>query len=224
MLKLFKKIIARSKLSARCRSGEIAQLTKNNTAEAYDKLWGDQELLKHYMEPARIKAFREVLRFILKQDYGARVVELGFGSGNFLKMLVDENRQNKLEVYGLDYAESGVERARNLIPEGKFVHGDIYALPYESNYFDQVYCLQTLEHLHAPEKALLEMDRICKPDGLILLTVPNGDLDDFEGHVQFWNESAFKEFIEPRELLYFMMLNQERAMMIAFKPYKDLQR
>lgn len=221
MLNLLKKLFSKIKLSGFDRRWEVAQLTIHNSAEAYDKLWGDQELLKHYWQPARIEAYREVITYIINKDCGGRVVELGFGSGDFLRMLIDESSR-KFEVYGVDYAESGVIRTRKIIPNGEFIHGSIYNLPYDSNYFDQVYCIQTLEHLHKPEEALQEMDRICKPDGMIILTVPNGDFDNFKGHVQFWSVSSFKKFLGPRELINFMMLNQNRAMMAALKPNKNL--
>jgi len=46
-----------------------------------------------------------------------------------------------------------------------------FPYPFKNNSFDVIFCLQTIEHLENPLKALLEMKRISKND--IVLGVPN---------------------------------------------------
>lgn len=40
----------------------------------------------------------------------------------------------------------------------------------EDNSFEVILCTEVLEHLHTPEKAILEMERVLKPGGKIILT------------------------------------------------------
>jgi ubiquinone/menaquinone biosynthesis C-methylase UbiE len=157
---------------------------------------------------------------VLAKNYGNRIVDIGFGSGDFLRLLTAHGGERKFEVYGLDYSEAAANRALTLIPYGNFITGDIYNLPYPTDYFDQIFCIQTLEHLKGPERVIMEMDRVCKPDGVILLSVPNGELDKYEGHVNFWSESEFKEFLSPRGLIDFKICNQGRAFMAVLNPLK----
>ncbi|MFA6088646.1 MAG: class I SAM-dependent methyltransferase [Candidatus Woesearchaeota archaeon] len=54
----------------------------------------------------------------------------------------------------------------------KFKRKSIVNSGMPSNYFDIVFCISTLEHVKEYEKAILEMNRICKPQGLIVVTTP----------------------------------------------------
>ncbi|MCC6503466.1 MAG: class I SAM-dependent methyltransferase [Deltaproteobacteria bacterium] len=148
------------------------------------------------------------------------MVDIGFGSGDFFRLLVENAKDRRFEMFGLDYSEAAVKRASQIIPDGKFTTGDVYNLPYPSDYFDQVFCIQTLEHLKDPEKVLREFDRVCKKDGVIIITIPNGDLDDYEGHVNFWSEVEFKGTIAPRNLLDFKIYNESRVFLAVMKPLK----
>jgi SAM-dependent methyltransferase len=203
------------------RMKELVDLCKKNSRAAYDKLWNDEDLVMTYLEPARIEAYLFIIRYLDVQGHQlGRILELGFGSGDFLRLLDQETSMGPLEIYGLDYAVSAVRRAKKLIPKGKFVVGDIYRVPYHDDFFDSVFCIQTLEHLVRPERAIEEMDRVCKPDGRILITVPNGECDTFEGHVHFWNEPGLRRLLEPRELLDFRVYNSSRSLMAYVKPLK----
>ena len=46
-------------------------------------------------------------------------------------------------------------------------------LPYADNSFDLIVSLETIEHLDNPDKFLLELRRVIKPDGTIILSCPN---------------------------------------------------
>src|SRR3989338_1057110 len=49
----------------------------------------------------------------------------------------------------------------------------IYSTGYKNNYFDFIICSEVLEHLHNDGKALIELKRILKPGGIVVITVPN---------------------------------------------------
>lgn len=63
-------------------------------------------------------------------------------------------------------------------PKGKFVQGDILALPLKDNSVDYVECLEMLEHLpwRDVELAVFEIYRVLKEGGKATICVP--DLDD----------------------------------------------
>lgn len=53
---------------------------------------------------------------------------------------------------------------------GVDVVSDAHTLPFPDATFDQILCTEVLEHLHTPEQAIKEMNRVLKPGGTILLT------------------------------------------------------
>lgn len=48
-----------------------------------------------------------------------------------------------------------------------------YPLPLASGLFDAILCFETVEHLAEPEKLVMELGRVIKPGGTLILTTPN---------------------------------------------------
>lgn len=69
----------------------------------------------------------------------------------------------------IDANEDAIAIARELTRHLKAtcLVGNIYDLALETDSFDLVVCGQTLSWLNEPEKALRELIRICKPDGMV---------------------------------------------------------
>ena len=62
--------------------------------------------------------------------------------------------------------------------------------------FDIVFCTEVLEHLLYPHIALQNIIHLSQDSGVIMITVPNGRIDTFEGHINFWSPESWKVFIE----------------------------
>lgn len=69
----------------------------------------------------------------------------------------------------LDSSSGMIKRAAVRAPDAKFVIGDALALPFETATFDTVVSTFSLCVLDRPVKALLEMRRVLKPGGRVLL-------------------------------------------------------
>ena len=52
------------------------------------------------------------------------------------------------------------------------VHLDIQALNWESEYFDLIICSHVLEHVADDKKAIQELNRVCRFNGMLLVMVP----------------------------------------------------
>jgi SAM-dependent methyltransferase len=91
---------------------------------------------------------------------GTRVLDAGCGEG-----VIVEEFSGKLQIEGVD-ANYSSDRVRG---------ASITALPYPVATFDRALCLDVLEHLSYDEqpRALAELHRVLKPDGYLLLSVPN---------------------------------------------------
>jgi SAM-dependent methyltransferase len=108
---------------------------------------------------------------------GMRVADVGCGVGMVTSML------SKLvgprgHVVGVDASREQIEQARSLLPVGasniRFVVASAVGTGLPSESFDLVYCRFLLIHLSQPQRALEEMHRLLKPNGI--LVCEDGDL------------------------------------------------
>lgn len=102
-----------------------------------------------------------------QQHPGARVLDLGCGVGNNLKVL-----QAYGEVWGADPSEKALAYCRQGF-SGRL--DEVWLpdkLPYEDKTFDLVVMLDVLEHVEDDVGALQRVIRILKPGGTFCLTVP----------------------------------------------------
>lgn len=95
----------------------------------------------------------------------SRILEIGCGNGRYLKLFRDYNPT------GIDISPKNVERTRNRGLHA--VRGDARNLQFKNNSFDFVFSLGVVEHFPETEQAIKEHARVCKPGGLILISVPN---------------------------------------------------
>lgn len=104
---------------------------------------------------------------------GGSILEAGAGSGRWVKALTDLG----YAATGIELSAADVERSRTAWPHIPYDHGNVEAMPYADGTFDALLSLGVIEHLfHGPEKAIAEMRRVLKPDGIMLLTVPHANL------------------------------------------------
>jgi len=161
-----------------------------NDADGYDAFWSDDAIVGLYLEPARVENFRLVAE--LCADWPGEVIDLGCGSGTMLaEVLAADRTGGRKRVTGVDYAPSAVERCRRLLPGGSFLRRDLCDTGLAGGAYDVVLSMQTLEHVAEPRRAFDEMWRLCRPGGRIVVTIPDGAVDAYEGHCNFWTIDAF---------------------------------
>lgn len=99
-------------------------------------------------------------------------MDAGCGNGRLADFLKDE----PIKYTGIDNSKELLKIAKKKYPKLTFRHGDILKLPFPKAYFDSVWCIAVLHHLPAKSlqlKALKEMKRVLKKNGVLLLTVWN---------------------------------------------------
>ncbi|HEX7050670.1 MAG TPA: class I SAM-dependent methyltransferase [Longimicrobiales bacterium] len=111
-------------------------------------------------------------RFVIGAKYipsGASVVDVGCGTGMFLKYALE--RDPSLTVFGIDLSGEAVEITRSKgIPAARM---DLLAGERPDERFDVVTAFEVIEHIGDAEAFLAALGSICKPDGLILISIPN---------------------------------------------------
>jgi SAM-dependent methyltransferase len=128
--------------------------------EFYESFWADAP---QDPEPWAYHQRSALLHGELKP--GDRVLDFGCGAGRFLTGLDD--------AVGVEIAENAVERARKNVPGAdiRLLEPD-GTVPLGHGEIDLVWCSEVLEHIADVGHALLEMRRVLKPGGRVLITVP----------------------------------------------------
>lgn len=93
-------------------------------------------------------------------------VDVGIGEG----MALEAMRVQARLLIGIEYRSDKLAVARRRVPELQAVRADAGMLPLLDRSADVVTCLEVLEHLTAPERAVAELGRICC--GRCVVSVP----------------------------------------------------
>ena len=95
-------------------------------------------------------------------------LDLGCGTGEMIKMILEQDAQKSLT--GIDLSEKMLEIAKGkLTDRSKLLLGDSEHLPFQDGTFDVVYCNDSFHHYPAPQNVLREVHRVLKPCGTFLL-------------------------------------------------------
>lgn len=129
---------------------------------------------------------------------GARLLDVGFGSGLFLEMVRDLG----WTVVGVDPDPIAVETAqlRGLDVQ----QGGIEALADQVASFDVITLNHVIEHLHEPRKTIELAFTLLKPGGMLFLETPN---IESAGHLEFGKDCLSLD--PPRHLMLFTWASLE---------------
>jgi len=131
----------------------------------YPRLFAIED--RHFWFVARNHVIRTLVRQLRLRD-GARVLEVGCGTGNSLRPL--EEAGGAVTVIGMDRYAEGLHYARTRT-RAQLVCADSAALPF-SEPFDLVCVFDVLEHLDDDIGALRELRAAVRRNGHLLVTVP----------------------------------------------------
>jgi SAM-dependent methyltransferase len=130
----------------------------------YEEFWADAP---DDPEPWAWQRRRSLL--LAEARPGLRVLDLGCGAGRFVAALDDAGA----DPVGVELAEAALERARRNAPGAdlRLLEPD-GSLPLEHAGVDLVWCSEVLEHVADTAYLLLEIRRVLRPGGRLLVTVP----------------------------------------------------
>jgi len=99
------------------------------------------------------------------------IVDFGCGDGEILKKMQTINPNAK--YIGLDVSRFALDKASSKLPDVEFhqiIDGGSF--PVENGSVDFIFSSEVIEHIYDSKNAFLEMNRILRPNGRILLTTP----------------------------------------------------
>ncbi len=126
------------------------------------------------------------------------VLELGSGAGVRSTRILAE----RTSLVGIDISAEQVRRARERVPDARFVHADFTQVELESSSFDAVVALYVFNHVPREELCPL-LGRIAawlRPEGLLLASFGASDLPGWYGEALGGVETFFSGY-EPEVTL-----------------------
>jgi 2-polyprenyl-3-methyl-5-hydroxy-6-metoxy-1,4-benzoquinol methylase len=99
---------------------------------------------------------------------GTEVLDLGCGCGTPASQMLSQ----RFRVTGVDISDVQIDRARSLVPAGRFLRGDMTEVSFAREAFGGVACLYALIHVPVAEQPSLigKVFRWLEPGGLFLVT------------------------------------------------------
>jgi ubiquinone/menaquinone biosynthesis C-methylase UbiE len=116
----------------------------------------------------------DMIANLLGQRRYDRALDVGVGSGIFIKeMLAYADFVSGVDIHNTyDGVRAMLEKEGVDLARVDLRQGSIFDLPYGDKSFDAVVCISVLEHFADPRPALLEMSRVVRPDGWLVLGFP----------------------------------------------------
>ena len=103
-------------------------------------------------------------------DFQAKILDAGIGSGAFVQAISDKGYAN---IFACDIDEYMAAGAKPLLKEFRTLDISFDPLPWPDNFFDALTAWDVLEHVENPYHAVREFQRVLKPGGIFIFSVPN---------------------------------------------------
>lgn len=120
-----------------------------------------------YREKPNSQRNRNRIRELLKHKNSGKLLEIGCGEGNFIKMA-----ERYFSVSGIDISEYALSKAKKLFGD-KVNIGNVETINLQPNYYDVIVAFNLLEHLKNPKKVIEKLYSALKKDGILIGSVPN---------------------------------------------------
>lgn len=142
-----------------------------NTSTWFDYKYGIGAI--HSFNPENKKRYYKIMEYAK----GNTILDVGCGQGVLVNLLTGKG----FKATGVDFSNVALKfaKAGHYSPGGviktigSFVYADITkTLPFKDQSFDCVCLCEVIEHFQHPEFLLVEAQRLTKPNGRILITVP----------------------------------------------------
>lgn len=120
-----------------------------------------------YREVENSQRNRERLRALLEHKQGGSLLEIGCGTGGFLRLA-----EANFAVEGMDISSYAINAIRPHFGERVSVY-NVEQRPLPRNRYDVIVVFNILEHLRQPHKVIDKLAAALNPGGVVIGSVPN---------------------------------------------------
>ena len=193
------------------------EVSKQNTPGAFDQFWKSSYAIRQYMEPSREELMLQVADIIAAKATDGWFLDVGCGPGHLFIFLRERTSRAdpSFRMVGADYSQVAARQARQRLPDAESAVADAAHLPYKDHVFQCVACVETLEHVSDPAGVSAELQRVTAIGGTIVVTVPNGDLDTWDGHRSFFTADTLRAMFPQSRLISCQLMNEGRNILMV---------
>lgn len=144
-------------------------------------------------------------------DQPGTFLDIGCGAGTHAhyfgaKFALKNIKKKGFDAHGIDPSPHAREALEN---QGIKVQADLFSANYPDDFFDIVRLNWSLEHVHSPSRTLAECRRIMKPDGRLIIGIPNYDgityrlypqCVEVPVHLHYFTRATFLKYCEKTKL------------------------
>lgn len=124
-----------------------------------------------YRKKDLIRSFKGDLVDIEKRKFGGNILDIGCGPGLLLYVFKKYSKY-PWKLFGIDINVKSINVAHKII-NANYKVMPVNKIDYVDNFFDCICCYDILEHLISIDDSLNQIKRVLKPDGLLVIQVPN---------------------------------------------------
>jgi 2-polyprenyl-3-methyl-5-hydroxy-6-metoxy-1,4-benzoquinol methylase len=147
-------------------------------------------------KPQLMEDFKKSIKEIEGIKLGGNILDVGCGTGIFLETLNNFSKYT-WNLVGIDINTNSISKTPLCIRKC-IVKKSINNNRFQSNYFDVITCFDMLEHSSDIRKSLIEIRRILKDDGLLLIQVPNNN-----SFMKFFTKNDWDWWCVPDHIFHF---------------------
>ncbi len=118
--------------------------------------------------PVRVYTNHLIDKIFDKYKINGTFLEIGCGTGDFLKKLEEKN----LTGLGIDYSKEAVEISRSKLKSQKIKVEIADFLTLKKQKFNSIFCFEVIEHIMDDIAFLNHINMFLEKDGLLILTTP----------------------------------------------------
>jgi 2-polyprenyl-3-methyl-5-hydroxy-6-metoxy-1,4-benzoquinol methylase len=141
-------------------------------------------------------AIRRKYKLITKFKTKGKILDIGCGSGEFLNYF----KHRDWETLGIEPAEKPREFATNKYGLSVFQEDQLNFFEHQS--FDVITMWHVLEHISTLDERIVQVKKLLKKDGLLIIAIPNSQSWDAKHYKEYW-----AAWDVPRHLYHFTKLS-----------------
>ena len=149
-----------------------------NTSEYWDQVYQGE------VGTNKVRVDQDRISYLVKEmdiEEG-KLLDVGCGNGEMLRWI--HNDRPHYSIHGIDITPTTLQQIKKGWPDWDIKEASIYSIPFPENYFDVIFCGETIEHLENTEAALDELFRVCKEGGKVVISLPNEDRNTSVEHLK----------------------------------------
>lgn len=147
----------------------------NNKESFFSKIY-------NVVKRRNIQTKTRLITNVINEHFGSftnvKVCDVGAGSGELVQSLIDNN----ISACGVEPSK----KARDFAKQNFSLELQPDTSIYEENYFDVITMYHVLEHVPNLSQQILELVRLLKPDGILILALPNYQCLDARVFKEYW--------------------------------------